>query len=267
MPLSGLRVLLLRPEGQQAELLDALRARGADARHVALLEIQAPLNAAPLDDGLRNLASYDWMLFTSSNAVRSVLGRVKSLDVDLAPLRDGRVSVCAIGPATRRVLEAADIPVRLMPERYVAEGLLDAFAPLTMTGKRVLFPRAAVARDVALETLQDMGARVDLVEAYRTGLPAGVPATLTALCEEPWVPHWVLFTSASTVKNLLAAGGEALARQAYCLSIGPATSAALQMHGFSVALEAEDHSGDGVVQALEAEVHRYKPARDHEHPD
>lgn len=250
LPLAGQRVLVPRPKDQEAELMALLREQGADPVHVPLIEIQPPSSFAALDEALWKLASYQWLLFSSANGVRSFLSRAEALGIPLDPALEGRIQVCAIGPATRDALLAAGLPVHLMPERYVAEGLAEAFANEPLAGTRVLLPRAAAARDVAPEALRAMGAEVDAVEAYRSGIPAESETQLRELRESGWQPDWVLFTSASTVKHFLAIGGHSMLEKACTVSIGPATTAAMQAQGLVPYLESADHSAQGVVNTM-----------------
>jgi uroporphyrinogen III methyltransferase/synthase len=170
LPLFGRRIVNTRPKGQAEALTSRLKALGAEVIEMPTIEIQPAAEYGPLDRALSELASYDWLIFTSANGVRFLLERLDASAVDL------RAKICAIGPATRAAIEALHLKVDLMGREYVAEGLLDAFSAYDLAGRRILLPRAAVARDLVPVELARRGARVDVVEAYRTAAPEGAAA-------------------------------------------------------------------------------------------
>jgi uroporphyrinogen-III synthase len=144
-----------------------------------------------------------------------------------------------------------------MPEEYVAESLLKGFGGENLEGTRILLPRAAVARDLIPVELRKRGASVDVVEAYRTVIPAGaaehVREALNGPSHEPRRPHWITFTSSSTVTNLIAVLNHAsreLLSGIKIASIGPITSATLREHGINVDVEADPHTIGGLVEAV-----------------
>ena len=193
----------------------------------------------------RTCANYDWLIFTSANGVRFFLER---LDASKADLRAIRGRICAIGPATRDALERFHLKVDVMAKEYVAEGLLEALAGYDLTGARVLIARAAVARDLLPAELSRRGARVDVVEAYRTMAPPNLAERAAGVLARK--PDWITFTSSSTARNLIDAVGGAALRETRCASIGPITSATLRENGISVAVEASAYTVPGLVQAL-----------------
>ena len=173
LPLFGRRIVVTRAREQADALSDRLRALGADALELPTIEIRPAADYGPLDRAIAGLAGYDWLIFTTANGVRFFVER---LDRSGADLRALGAKICAIGPATRAAVEALHLKVDLMGTEYVAEGLLEAFAPFDLAGQRVLLPRAAVARDLVPVELARRGAQVDVVEAYRTGVPEGAAA-------------------------------------------------------------------------------------------
>jgi uroporphyrinogen III methyltransferase/synthase len=214
---------------------------GADVIELPTIEIRPPADPSPLDRAIAELPCYDWLIFTSANGVRAFIDR-------LPDLRALRGKICAIGPATRAAIEALHLKIDLMGEEYVAESLVAAFAAHPLEGRRVLLPRAAVARDVVPVELARRGARVDVVEAYRTL----APEHLTAKIQETFArkPDAITFTSSSTVKNFVtAAGAESLAG-VNVVSIGPVTSQTARELGITVAAQASVFTVDGLVAAL-----------------
>jgi uroporphyrinogen III methyltransferase/synthase len=253
LPLFGRSVVVTRTREQAGALSSRLRALGALVVELPTIEVVPAADYGPLDAAIAELERYDWLIFTSANGVRFFLERLDRSGRDLRVLR---ARICAIGPATRAALEALHLKVDLMGREYVAEGLLEAFAPYDLAGARVLLPRAAVARDLVPVELARRGARVDVVEAYRTVTPAGAAANAAALFGATPRPDWIVFTSSSTVTNCVAVAGVEALRGLKVASIGPVTSAAARELGLEVAAEASPHTIDGLVEALlRAEEH------------
>jgi uroporphyrinogen III methyltransferase / synthase len=249
LPLFGQRIVVTRAKGQADALASRLQALGALAIELPTIEIRPPADPAPLDRAIANLASYDWLIFTSANGVRFFLDRLDRSPVDLRSLQ---ARICAIGPATRAAVEALHLKVDLMGAEYVAEGLLAAFAAHDLAGRRVLLPRAAVARDLVPVELRKRGAQVDVVEAYRTVVPQDAAQRAREIFASPRAPDWITFTSSSTVRNFVAivdAGAEALAGVKVA-SIGPVTSRTARELGIQVAAEARQFTIDGLVEAV-----------------
>jgi uroporphyrinogen III methyltransferase/synthase len=245
LPLFGQRIIVTRDRRQSPLLAEPLEALGAEILFVPVIEIADPAESSSLDQAVQNLASYDWLIFTSVNGVRHF---VEALDRSDRDLRDLTAKLCAIGPATGAAVEALHLRVDVMPEEYVAESLLEALAGENLRGKRILLPRAAVARDLVPVTLRERGAVVDVVEAYRTIIPAGAAARAKeALAHKP---DWITFTSSSTVTNLLAVAGKEALAGIKVASIGPVTSATAREAGLTVNIEAEPHTIEGLVAAI-----------------
>lgn len=249
-PLAGRRVLVTRASGQAGKLVAALRALGAEPVEVPLLEIQPPASFEPLDRALSNVAGYEWLLFTSANTVRAVAARARELGIALT---GSSARVAAVGPATAEALAAEGLRVSLIPERYVAEGLIDALsAEGPLSGRRILLARAETARDVIPDALRAAGAQVDVVDAYRNVLPANAAGLLRSAVAQPL--DAALFTSSSSAVHLAEA-----ARQAGILfplpgvlavSIGPVTSQTLRELGWPPAAESDPHDIPGLLAAL-----------------
>ncbi|MGA2595091.1 MAG: uroporphyrinogen-III synthase, partial [Bryobacteraceae bacterium] len=239
LPLFGQRIVVTRARGQAEALSAKLRALGADVIELPAIEIQPALDYGPLDRAIANLASYDWLIFTSANCVRFFLERLDRSAVDLRALR---ARICAIGPATRAAIEAIHLKVDVMGQNYVAESLLAALATHDLAGRRILLPRAAVARDLVPVELARRGAQVDVVEAYRTA------ASQIAVPDPK--PDWVTFTSSSTVQNFVTAAGAAALTGVKVASIGPVTTATARKLGIEVTVEASVYTTDGLVEAI-----------------
>ncbi|MBY0502409.1 MAG: uroporphyrinogen-III synthase [Bryobacteraceae bacterium] len=232
--LSGRTVVVTRAPHQSAAFVRLLEAEGARVVRFPVIAIAEPASWAPVDESIAALPGFAWVVFTSANAVDAFLGRT-----NLAP----GVQVAAVGPATAQALAQRGVAVQLMPESHVAEGLAAEFARLDLRDQRVLLPRAAAARDVLPEALRRQGALVTAVDVYRNVLPDS-PG------EFPAQPDWITFTSASTVKNLLALVPRELWGAAKLASIGPETSAALRKHGLPVTVEAAPSTQEALVRVI-----------------
>jgi len=265
-PLTGLRVLVTRPEGQAEDFVERLRDLGAEPVVCATIRIVPPADWALLDRALQKLADYDWVIFTSVNGVRSVCERLAALDLPVTILAGARLA--AIGPATRQALAEQGLAVALMPHIYVAEAILDEIGDVA--GQRILLPRADIARKALADGLKSMGAQVDEVAAYCTvaatsgqktsGQEASGRASVPARSDQPALPADPLdiatFTSPSTVRNFLAllesAGrpAESYLAGAQVACIGPITAQAAREAGLPVHIEATEHTVDGLIKAL-----------------
>jgi uroporphyrinogen III methyltransferase/synthase len=245
LPLFGQTVVVTRARDQAAALAAPLRQLGAEVVELPTIGTEPASDYGALDRAIAHLGSYDWLIFTSANGVRYFLERLDTSPFDARALRG---KICAIGPATRDALRQVQLKVDVMAEQYVAEGLLAALADYPMPGARILIARAAVARDILPKELAARGARVDVVEAYRTVAPADLAFRAAEVLAQR--PDWITFTSSSTAENLIdAVGPEALA-YTKAASIGPVTSATLRRHNIDVGVEASPYTVAGVVDAI-----------------
>jgi uroporphyrinogen III methyltransferase/synthase len=247
LPLFKKRIVVTRARGQAEDLSSRLRALGAAVIEFPTIEIRPIEDYGPLDRAIGCLSSYDWIIFTSANGVRFFLER---LDRSATDLRALRAQICTIGPATLRAVEGLHLKVDLMPEEYVAESLLAAFPTRELAGKRILLPRAAVARDLVPAELRRRGAHVDVTAAYRTVIPDGAADRAREIFTESRKPDWITFTSSSTVTNFIQAAGRRALESVRAASIGPVTSATARKLGIDVSVEANPHTIDGLIQAI-----------------
>lgn len=243
MTLAGLRIVVTRGESQSGPLLDLLRARGAEALSLPVIELVPPADPAPLAAAIAALDTFDWIVFSSANGVRFFFGA--------AGPRPIRARFACVGPATAAALAPYGYTADRVPESYIAEALAAAFPPGELQGRRVLLPQAASARDVLARHLAAAGALVEPVIAYRNVIPAGAAAASAAIFNGQHL-DWVLFTSSSTVKNLLAVAGKNVLHGVRIASIGPITTETCLRHGLRVATEALPHTAEGLVNALES---------------
>src|SRR5580704_7565596 len=247
LPLFGKRIVVTRAQEQARDFSDRLRSLGADAIELPVIAIQPPQDSGPLDRAIGHLALYDWVIFTSVNGVRFFMDRLDRSNHDL---RSFKARICAIGPATRRAIEDLHLKVDLMPEEYVAESLVETLRPERLQGRRVLLPRAAVARDVIPRELAKLGAEVDVVEAYRNAVPENAAERAREIFGASKKPDWITFSSSSTVENFISVAGREALDHVRVVSIGPVTSGTAREHGISVDVEATEFTIDGLVQAI-----------------
>jgi uroporphyrinogen III methyltransferase/synthase len=252
-PLHNKRIVVTRPQAQASALIARLRELGAEPLACPAITIVPPADYTALDRTIASLDQYDWLIVTSANGVRALLGRMAALGADVAPLR--RLRVGAIGPATAQALAEHGLAASFIPTAYVAEAILDQIGDVAE--QRILLPRADIAREALAAGLRQRGALVDEIAAYRTVPGAGV-AELAAELQAGAIDA-VTFTSSSTVRYLLdgleAAGLDrpaalALLQGAAIVCIGPITAATAQAEGLHVDAVACEYTGDGLVAAL-----------------
>ena len=241
-PLHGRTVTVTRARAQSSPLAARLRELGAEV-------VEAPaIRTVSLPTALPDLTGCDLLCVTSPNGARELFRRLRGSGRDARALAGTRVA--AIGPGTAAALAEGGIAADVVPERPVAEGLVEALAELDF--RRVLIVRAREGRDVLPDALRERGAEVDVVAVYET-----VPDPLDGpTLEAAAGADYLTFTSASTVRFFVeAAGADALSGPRIG-SIGPATSAELRLHGVEPHFEADPHTPDGLVAALIADAGR-----------
>jgi uroporphyrinogen-III synthase/uroporphyrinogen III methyltransferase/synthase len=252
-PLAGRQILVTRAAHQAGKLSEGLRALGAEPVEVPVLEICPPASFEPLDAALGQLASYDWLILTSANAVHALAERAAALKIALA--HPAWLKVAAVGEATASAARKAGLQIAFLPEAYVAECLVEGLVPSLQTrssSQRILLARAAVARDVIPDALRSAGAVVDVVDAYRNVLPAAAPEQLRRAVAAGL--DAATFTSSSSATHLAEAAraaGVAWPLAAIpAISIGPITSQTLRALGWPPAAEAAPFDIPGLIAAV-----------------
>jgi uroporphyrinogen III methyltransferase/synthase len=261
-PLAGKTVVVTRPRGQAASLAGGLEGLGAEVLLLPTIRIVP----RPLDDEVvrivvNDLGEYRLVVFTSVNGASIFLGYLRELGLPAASLAGA--AVAAIGPATAAALEAGGVTCDVVPDDYIAEGLLAALEArgVAPAGARVLIPRAREARSVLPDTLRERGALVDVLAVYDTQPAEGLALPV----ERVEGADYITFTSSSTVRQFAAlmeaagpaAAGRVLATRlsgARLCSIGPVTSATLVELGLPVAVEAAEYTAAGLLTAIAADV-------------
>jgi uroporphyrinogen III methyltransferase / synthase len=246
-PLHGRTVAVTRARAQASALAARLRALGAGVVEAPAIRIEPLAGEAP------DVSAYDLVCLTSANGVRLLFARLREAGRDARALAGA--TVAAIGPGTAAALREHGIEADVLPERSVAESLVDALREVPV--KRALVARAAEARDVLPDALRERGAEVDVLALYETVAEPLDDGTLAAAR----AADYVTFTSSSTVRFFLdAAGGDAgLSDGTRIVSIGPVTSSTLREHGLEPDVEAARHDVDGVLDALVADASARTP--------
>jgi len=243
--LRGWRVLVTRQPEQAAGLAEALRREGAHVIEVPLIEIAPPADPAALRQAIERLADYEWLVFTSANAVRAF-----AIELSARALPQG-LRIATVGPSTTEAVmgSLAGAIVSLQPaEDFRAEGLVAAFAAEDLSGRRVLIPASARALDTLASGLTARGAQVEVVTAYRTLTPADAPRRLAeALAEGVDV---VTLASPSAVEGFVSSCPPGVPRPK-AVVIGPVTERAARQAGLQVAGVGGAEGPEAVVRALE----------------
>ena len=249
--LRGKRILVTRARSQALSLAQRIESLGGEVVEFPTIEIRPPESYGPLDQAIKQIANYDWLIFTSVNGVEQFLNRFEKLGKNVANLAG--IEVGAIGPETARRLTAAQIEPTFVPKQYQAEGILEGLISETVLGKRILIPRAAKARDILPETLRRWGARVDVVEAYQTVLPQVDVSALCRLLREGTI-DMITFTSSSTATNFaIMLRDQDLPRllsRAVVACIGPITRKTVEDLGMRPEIVSEEFTIPGLVRAM-----------------
>ena len=251
-PLFGRRIVVTRARAQAGELSSRLEALGAEVVEFPTIGIAPPEDFGPLDDAIRDLDSFDWLVFTSVNGVESFVERVGHHGMDLRAVPRG-ARIAAIGPATARRIESFGLKVDVIPAEYRAEALLEEVAGDSLAGKRVLIPRAKVAREVLPERLREAGAEVVVPPAYESR-PSEEGREGVAQQLEQGDVDLVTFTASSTAENFVRAFGEDWAVRLLggtrVVCIGPITADTARELGIRVDAVAREYTIAGLVEAV-----------------
>jgi len=246
-PLQGMMVVVTRPREQASGLVRGLEGLGAEVLAMPTIRIDDPSDPEPLRRAVEAVGGFDWIVFTSVNGVRRFWRALRAAGRDARALEG--VSICAVGPATAGAVEQEGGEVAIVPAEYVAEGVIEAMTAATdLRGRRILLPRAEVAREILPARLAEVGAEVHDVPAYRTLPHAGASDRLAEVVSSGAV-DLVTFTSGSAARSFASLVGSDAASVAVA-SIGPVTSAVAKELGMRVVVEASVHTTEGLLRAI-----------------
>ncbi len=256
-PLFGRRVLVTRSRAQAGALARLLERRGAEVVEIPTIRIEPPRDYGELDAALHRLPGFDWVVFTSTNAVDAVFDHLRAGGLDSRALHGTRVA--AIGRSTARSLHDAGITADLVASQSISEGLVKEMAALHVSGSRILVPGAETRREALAAGLAELGAEVDVVAAYRTVAVEDSPAAVEAALADGI--DAATFTSSSTVRGLvrLLDGDVGKLDGVDVACIGPVTAAEARSAGLDVAILAGESTVEGLVEAITDYYGRGRP--------
>ncbi len=250
-PLLGKRIVVTRARQQASDLVGLLTDLGAECLEYPTIEIMPPKDPQPLKQAVANLATYDWIVFTSVNGVGFFFEQLFADGKDVRAL--SHLKTAAIGPATAARLLELGLISDIVPETYRAESVVDAFKKEKLNNKKILLPRAREARPILPQELKKMGAAVDEIPVYETLKAVDIAFDLVQQLKEKRV-DMITFTSSSTVQNfkalLPAKAYAALMQDITIASIGPITTDTAKELGFDVHITAKSYTIPGLVDAI-----------------
>jgi uroporphyrinogen III methyltransferase/synthase len=235
MALTGKTIVITRAASQSADLRSRLEDLGARVIECPTIHLVPPKSWKPVDDAIRRLNAYQWLLFTSANAIEQFMDRMGE--------RRPAIPIAVVGAATAAKLEQWGLKAALVPKEFRAEGLLEAF-PSNLVGTRILFPRAEVARELLPEELRRRGANVDLVTVYRT--VKAFAGNIGEILEGERV-DCIVFTSPSAIPEDL----HMLPTGTVLAVIGPVTREAAQLLGLRPDIVPVQSTVPALVEAIE----------------
>ncbi len=250
-PLFGRRIVVTRSRDQASVFAEMLIDRGATPIEFPSIDVVPPASWAELDAALDALTSYQWVIFTSANAVRFFFERLRSRGMDIRALRGN--SICVVGPKTAEALERFSLKADLVPAEFKAEGVLAALGGVRVKGMRFLIPRAKVARELIPDRLRELGAEVTVATAYENVRPASDVDRVRKLFEEKKIAA-VTFTSSSTVDNFVEMLGQkeykGLVNGVAVACIGPVTAKTAERYGMRVDVMPKEYTIPAFVDAM-----------------
>lgn len=247
-PLFGRKILVTRSRHQASILSDKIQAAGGKAFEFSTIEIVPSEDNDLLINMYNNLSSYDWLIFTSVNAVDIFLNKLKFYNKDIRDI--GKAKIAAIGEATRNRLENNLLKVYITPDEYIAEALIEELKKEIVPGDKVLIPRAEVAREIIQESLEELEAIVDVIPLYKTVIANQPQEKLHDLLT---TVDTICFASSSTVTNFISILGEGninLLNNITVACIGPITANTAIDLGITSIIVAKEHTIDGLVNAI-----------------
>jgi len=250
-PLWGKKILVTRSREQASVLVQKIRELGGGPVEFPTIQIVKEPDLTLLTKAMGQIKDYDWIIFTSVNAVDIFFAEMKLQEMDIRDLSG--IKLCAIGPATADKLENRGLRVDVVPAEYRAEGILEAFTAISTAGEKVLMPRAKGAREILPQTLRQRGLVVDEINIYSAvpvhGYRKDIPDNILK-----GQLDYITFTSSSTVNNFVKMMGRdrigELEGKAKVACIGPVTADKARECGLQVDITAEEYTIDGLVEAI-----------------
>jgi uroporphyrinogen III methyltransferase/synthase len=263
-PLFGKTVAVTRNKTSEAKLTGLLETQGAQVVHFPTIDITEIAPNPPLENALRNLDSYDWLVFTSGNAVDIFFASLFRDGHDIRALH--QIKIAAIGKPSAGKLQLFHLEANVVPAVFTSEKLVDEMtATIPLSGKRILFPGSNLSNPEIAKRLSQAGAIVDVISVYETRVAQIEPEIVTDFTTQLTEQRidWITFTSSSTVENFISIVGQEFLDQYReslpIASIGPVTTETLKKHQLQPHVTATEHTFAGLVQALiQAENHKFR---------
>ncbi len=248
-PLFGKKIVVTRAREQASTLVEILEEEGAYVIEFPTIEIVEPEDYSELDKAIKNIKTYDWLIFTSVNGVKFFLNRLKYHKKDVRVL-DG-INICAIGPKTAETFEKFGIIPDFIPEKYQAEDIIEGLEKIGINGKKFLLPRAKVAREILPKKIRELGGNIDVVTVYETKMPDTKKDEVIDMLKNNEIDY-ITFTSSSTVKNFIEMieNKIELLKNVKLVSIGPITSNTIKSFGLTPSIEAKKYTIEGLKEAI-----------------
>jgi uroporphyrinogen-III synthase len=246
-PLQNKKILITRTHDQNSEFAEKLTAAGAIPVQLPTIKIEPVTDFSFADKAIEKLNSFDWIIFTSSNAVSFFLTRLKKLKIDVSNLK--KIKIAASGPSTAKTLKKAFIDVDLIPQKFIAEQISREIGDVS--GKNILLPRGEIAREDLPDQLRAKGAMVTELILYKTVSSELKPSELAEIIEKGI--DIITFTSSSTVEffheKIQKTNFQLRDEKIAC--IGPVTARTAEESGYDVWVVADPHSIDGLILSME----------------
>lgn len=254
-PLLGKNIVITRSRAQASEMAQRLEKLGACAIQFPTIEIKELEDYSNLYNEFNQISKYSWIIFTSVNGVDIFFKKMFEKGFDIRKLFNSKI--CAIGPTTANRLREFSIIPDLVPEKYVAESIIEAFKNFNVKGENILIPRAKEARDILPEKLQELGANVNVVPVYETVLGAGNKKLISQLIEEKKIDY-ITFTSSSTVKNFFKLISldtiKTFGENIRFACIGPITANTLEEYGFTPHIVSQKYTIPHLIDEIVKDV-------------
>lgn len=258
-PLFGQRIVVTRPLGEALREATPLEDLGAEVLIAPMVEIRPPDDFGPLDEAMSQIDDYDWIVFASVNGVRGFMRRLLANRGDIRAI--GGAKLAAIGPATAEALAEYHLKADLIPPSYRSESLAESLVKVA-AGSRILLARADRGRTILQDELGRV-AQVDQVITYRNADAEAIDDSILERLEEGSV-DWITLTSPAIARRFHALLSEAaraqIGRAVKLATISPVTTEAATALGWEVAVEATEHSWDGLIRALSAQISSERPS-------
>jgi uroporphyrinogen III methyltransferase/synthase len=250
-PFFGKRIVVTRSRNQASIFSEMLIDRGATTIELPTIDVVPPASWEEVDRAVQVIESYDWLIFTSANAVKYFMGRLRTLGKDLRILKG--VSICTVGPKTAEALEGHGLRADLVPEDFKAEGVLVALGGVQVKGRKFLIPRAKIAREIIPDRLRELGAEVTVATAYENVKPAADVERTKKLFQEKKISA-VTFTSSSTVHNFVEMLGQkeykSLLDGVAVACIGPVTAKTAEEYGMKIDIMPKEYTIPALVESM-----------------